>query len=297
MISIIITAYKEHNTIAKAIESFLSQKINQNHEIVVVAPDKETINAAKKYKNIKIIKDENKGKPSALNMAFSRCKKSDILVLTDGDVYVSDSSVNKLVKCFNDKSVGAATGRPVSLNPKNNIYGYWSHLLTDVGAHETRLKLSKKNKFITCSGYLMAIKNNIIEKIPDNALSDDAVISNLIYSKGYRIAYSPESIVYVKYPDNFKDWIKQKRRSTGGYLQIKKFAYRRDSMRSFTKESLGILRVFSYPKNFKEILWTLLLIIARLYLWFVIFVNLKIFRKNFFNDDGWERIESTKHLE
>ena len=32
----------------------------------------------------------------------------------------------------------------------------------------------------------MAIRNKIIDSIPVNSLSDDAVISHLIYEKGYK---------------------------------------------------------------------------------------------------------------
>jgi len=282
MISIIITAYKEPNTIGKAIESITSQKISDKYELVVVAPDKATIDIAKKYKSVKIIKDENNGKPAALNLAFSQCKKSDILIFTDGDVYVSENSINELLKPFLDKNIGAVSSRPISLNQKDNMYGCWSHLLTDVGAHETRMNLAKKNKFLVCSGYLMAIRN-ILDSIPEESLSDDAVISNLIYAKGYKIAYSPNALVYVKYPDNFSDWLKQKRRSAGGYLQIKKLAYRKDDMRSFVKESSGLFRALKYPKNLKEFYWTFLLVLARLYLWLVVFVDLKIRRRNFYS--------------
>ena len=291
MISIIITAYKEPNTIGKAIESITSQKISDKYELVVVAPDKATIDIAKKYKSVKIIKDENNGKPAALNLAFSQCKKSDILIFTDGDVYVSENSINELLKPFLDKNIGAVSSRPISLNQKDNMYGCWSHLLTDVGAHETRMNLAKKNKFLVCSGYLMAIRN-ILDSIPEESLSDDAVISNLIYAKGYKIAYSPNALVYVKYPDNFSDWLKQKRRSAGGYLQIKKLAYRKDDMRSFVKESSGLFRALKYPKNLKEFYWTFLLVLARLYLWLVVFVDLKIRRRNFYS--MWKRVESTK---
>ena len=40
MISIIITAYKEDKTVGKAIESILQNKILDNYEILVFAPDK-----------------------------------------------------------------------------------------------------------------------------------------------------------------------------------------------------------------------------------------------------------------
>ena len=172
------------------------------------------------------------------------------------------------------------------------MLGFWSHLLTEVGAHETRKLLNDKNKFIVCSGYLMALRSGIIKEIPEDSLSDDAVISNLIYSKGYKTAYAPNAKVFVKYPSTFKDWIKQKRRSAGGYLQIKKFTNRKDEMRSFTKESAGIFRALRYPKSLKEYFYLFLLVLARIYLWLLIFIDLKLKKRSF--KEVWQRVETTK---
>ena len=290
MISVIITAYKEQNTIGKVIESILPQLKNKD-EIIVVCPDKETEKAAKKFK-IKHIKDQGKGKPAALNLAFKKAK-GNILILTDGDVYISKNAIKEILKPFKDKKVGAVSGRPVSTNTRNTMLGFWSHLLTDIGAHETRILLRKKDKFIVCSGYLMGIRKNLIEKIPENSLSDDAVISNLIYSKSYKTAYAQEAKVFVKYPTTLKDWLKQKRRSAGGYLQIKELTNRKDEMRSFFKESFGIFRALRYPKTTKEYYWTIILVLARLYLWSVIFIDIKLKKKEF--SKIWQRIETTKN--
>src|SRR3989344_6326490 len=101
-ISILITSFKEPKTIGKAIESFLSQNL-KNYEIIVSAPDKETLEVVKKYSkinnNVRFIKDKGEGKPSALNKLF-RIAKGEILILSDGDVYVSNNSVNYYVKVF-----------------------------------------------------------------------------------------------------------------------------------------------------------------------------------------------------
>ena len=45
MISLIITAYKEPRTIGRAIEAIASGNVGKN-EIIVAAPDKETLDAA-----------------------------------------------------------------------------------------------------------------------------------------------------------------------------------------------------------------------------------------------------------
>jgi len=289
MISIIITAYKEEKTIAKAIESFKNQKIKQKHEIIVIAPDKETLNVAKKQK-VKTLKDPGKGKPVALNLAFKKAK-GNILIFTDGDVYSSNNSIKELTEPLKNKKIGAVTARPKSLSPRNTMLGYWSHLLTDIGAHKTKLRRAKKGKFILCSGYLFAIRN-LIKEIPEDALSEDAIISHLIWKKGYKIAYAPKALVYVKYPTNLKDWFIQKTRSTGGYNQINKYIKNPQRMRSFWRELIYSYQAWTYPRNIKEIFYTMALYFTKLYLWIRIFINLNIRKKTL--KEVWKRVESTK---
>lgn len=294
MISIIITAYKEERTIGRAIESILKNKLPQYYEILVTSPDEDTLNIARQYskknKKVKAVKDLGEGKPAALNLVFNKAK-GDILILTDGDVYVSDNAIEPIIKKFNNPQVGAVTGRPISLESREKILGFWSHLLSDT-AHKIRLKRIREGKMIVCSGYLYAFRKNLIKEIPKEALSEDAVISHMIYDLKYKIDYSPESEVYISYPKNFKDWIKQKKRSAGGYNQLNYMVKDKERMRSFSKESAGIFIVLSYPKKIKEFFYTILLIIARIYLWMLIFIDINLRKKEL--KKIWVRIESTK---
>lgn len=351
MLFIIITTYKEPKTLKKSLDIILNEikKISKQlthhrlaqgslplggYEILVIGPDKETEKVVKKYNktlqqvqgiNLKYLKDQGKGKPAALNLAFknlsnridpgflSRSTIDDILILTDGDVWPSEGFLKKLLESFNKangvssetqikggkKSVGAVTGRPISISSRNTIFGFWSHLLTDA-AHQRRLKLSRAEKYLDCSGYLYAIRRLPITnyQLPITLLSEDNYISQLIWQNGYKIDYAPEAKVYVKYPDNFKDWILQKRRSTGGYkqnlkLKIQNSKVKKGEMRNFFKEVFhGTFFALTYPKNLREFWWTILLFWARLYLWFLIFWDHKILRKKF--GQSWGRVESTK---
>ena len=63
-------------------------------------------------------------------------------------------------------------------------------------------------------------------------------------------------------------------------------------MRSFSKESAGIFRVLAYQKNLREIFYTKMLILARLYLWAAIFIDINIKKKKL--KKIWVRVESTK---
>jgi len=291
MISVIITTYKEPGTIARAIEAVAEQKLPDS-EIIVVAPDMETLKEASKlrvkYKNLRLVQDAGKGKPAALNLAVSKAK-GDILVLTDGDVYAGKNSISQLLEKLKNKEIGAVSGNPVSSNHPDNKFGFWAHLLTSV-ASEIRQESVAKGVPIFCSGYLFAIKKEFFPQLPPELLAEDGYISYKVYEKGFKIAYSQESRVYVKYPDNFEDWIKQKKRSAGGYNQIKNMLG--VEMRSFTTESLGAFRLFKYVSSIKEFFWLLELFFSRVYLWFVIYRDINLRKKT--HEEIWQRVESTK---
>jgi len=291
MISVIITSYKESGTIARAIEAVAEQKLPDS-EIIVVAPDMETLKEASKlrikYKNLRLVQDAGKGKPAALNLAVSKAK-GDILVLTDGDVYVNQNSLKPLLEPFKDSQVGAVCGNPISLNPRDSKLGFWAYVLSDI-ANKRRLRALELRRRFFCSGYLFAIRKNIFPNLPDELLAEDGYISHKVYEKSFKIAYSPESRVYVKYPDNFEDWIKQKKRSAGGYNQIKKLIG--VEIRSFKKESSGGLSLLGYVKSLRELFWLLELFFSRVYLWFVIYKDIDINNKS--HNEIWQRVESTK---
>lgn len=293
MITIIITAYKEADSVRKAIMKFKPQ-LNQEDELLVVAPDAETERVCQEFSEVRYLKDPGIGKPAALNLAF-QAAKGDILVLTDGDVYPSQYAVRELTKFFSyNPKVGAISGKPVSISPKDNMLGYWSHLLTDM-ADKTRRKCTKERKSIVCTGYLYAVSKKAIEgmNMPEDILSDDAYISYYIESKGFKILYSAAAQVFVKYPSTFSDWIKQKARSTGGYTQLEKLGVApKNPMRGFKQEAKEIITIFKYAKNFKEITWTGMLVLARIYLWIRIYYERRIKEKSF--EKTWTRIETTK---
>ncbi len=158
MISIIITSFKEPETIGKCIESIISQNIKYDYELIVSAPDIETLMVAKSYKakepRIKLFKDPGKGKSYALNLIFKKLQ-GDVFILTDGDVYMSDGSINNIMEHFKEDNVGCVTGRPVPQEHRSDQYGYWANFLFDA-AHDLRKSLHDAGNFLECSGYLWA---------------------------------------------------------------------------------------------------------------------------------------------
>jgi len=290
--SLIVTAYREAATLGRAIDALLEQPLSVPYELLVVCPvgDDETDAVAAEYPRVRVLRDEGRGKPAALNLALQDAR-GEIVVLTDGDVWVASDAVSRLLAAFDDRRVGIATGRPVSASPRSTMLGYWSHLLVDAGAHRERQRRDARDEFLVCSGYLYALRRALYRPLPEDALAEDAVISGNVWDQGYLTRYVPEALVYVRYPATYQDWVAQKVRSTGGYVQP--YAATATQMRSFRREALGgLVAALSYPRSFRELVWTLALFAARLHVWVCILVDVRLRRRS--HREIWQRIESTK---
>lgn len=296
MIDVVITSFNEPKTIGRAIESFLSQSIDEPCNIVVCAPDEPTLEVArmyaKKYSKVKTFKDPGKGKSFALNTLLPRLK-GRIIVLSDGDVYVKKGSLKDIISPFKDENVGCVTGRPVSMDSKKNIFGYWSHLLCDAGAHEARRRRAEKGEFLECSGYYWAFRNGVIKKFPTD-IAEDTVVPLLFREKGYKVAYVPSAEVYVSFPKNLKDFIEQKKRTAKSHESLSKYVNVKKIPRtkSFRNEILEGHSALFYPRTITEVLYTFALFPIRLYIWAIVFYQTKVSKKHY--SDAWKRVESTK---
>ncbi len=290
-VSVVITAFREAETLTAALHTLVPQATRFKAEILVICPDDQTAEAATYFSEVCVIRDTAQGKPHALNLGLAETH-TDLVVMTDGDVWIDQESLSALLTPFDDPRTGAVSGRPISITSRNTMLGYWSHLLTDAGAHRERLKRDQKEQFFVCSGYLYAIRRSLIEEIPEDALAEDAVVSHLIGEQGYRIRYAPDARVFVRFPTTYADWLKQKVRSAGGYAQpfIAKSPLR---MRSFWHEAIGgSVRALRYARNMRECVWTCVLFVARLHLWFLILWRVRIQHQPL--SHLWQRAETTK---
>ena len=126
--------------------------------------------------------------------------------------------------------------------------------------------------------------------LSEELLSEDGYISHKVYEQNQVIKYAPKALVKISYPKNFNDWIKQKRRSVGGYNQNYKLLGVK--IRSFGAESKNFWQLLKYAKNTHQCLWLFELFIARIYLWAIIYLDINIRKKR--REEIWVRIDSTK---
>lgn len=299
MIDVIVTSYNEPKSTLRAVQAILRQsKLNLRVTVVDPFPQVEEFLRSKiKDDRFHFFLDPGEGKSYALNLLFqeySSSNRDDLFILTDGDVYVSDNALSVILESFKDKNVGCVTGQPIPIDSRKNKYGYFSHLFFS-GIHKARLELSKKQKFFECSGYLFAIRKSVISDFPLET-SEDSIIPYLFWKKGYLIKYVPEAEVYVKNPSNWKDWLAQKVRNVKAHENLSNIAPNMPRTKSFINEiRFGAIFALTYPRDPREFYWTLSAFIARLYLYYKAFRELR----GSSYADGWRETEisSTKPLD
>jgi Glycosyltransferases, probably involved in cell wall biogenesis len=304
MISCIITAYKEPRTIGAAIKALIEQPWPEEFEILVVCPDQETNRVIRIftecYTQVQHLTDKGEGKPAALNVALARAR-GHICIFSDGDVVVQEEAISALLKPFTDPHCGAVTGRPISASPRSSMLGYWSHLLTDAGAHALRLRNGQKQRYMDGSGYLYAVRRTLLAPLPPDILADDTYISQRVWQQGYSIVYAPTARVAVRYPTTYHDWLLQKVRSSTGAtinprpLQATQPGYARppEKMRSFQREAIsGLGSALRYANTWQERWWTWCLLGARIHLWLCVWLEIHVKHRTF--QEIWQRVETTK---
>jgi cellulose synthase/poly-beta-1,6-N-acetylglucosamine synthase-like glycosyltransferase len=298
MISIIVTAWEEPIEVRECLRRIINQKnLDQKYEVLAIAPDTPTIKEIKNYcrKYPKIVKfflqPREKGKNEMLNFLMKKAK-GDILVFTDGDIFLNDIAVSEIAKFYNDPKVGAVTGRILPKNSKKTRMGFWAHTLTNV-INKMRDYRFKKGMFIECSGYLYSIRSGLIKDIPLD-VAEDSVMPLMIFKKGYKIAYAEKAMAFVGYPENFKSWLSQKVRCAKAHEKLGKYGSESLKMKSFSNEIFyGLIWSIGYGKSFKEFIWLIELYLARLYVWLRTFIDTKILNHHY--GETWNKVHGIKN--
>ena len=217
MITVGIAVYNEENTIEKVLNLWQAEPVD---EIMIIssgstdATDKIIGNISKKDSRIRLITErEKKGKPSAINKILAAAK-GDIIIMSDGDVYIEPGAVDLLQARFSKNKIGLVAGHTVPLSSKG-VSGCWMRISCDI-LHDKR----SKNIELDVTGNLYAIRKGIVEKIPENTTLDDVYVALGVKKKGYSIDYEPEAIVRVKGVATVGDFISQKTRTRVGWRQI-----------------------------------------------------------------------------
>jgi cellulose synthase/poly-beta-1,6-N-acetylglucosamine synthase-like glycosyltransferase len=192
---LIISAYNEQEVISEKLQNSLQLDYDaEKLEIIVVsdASDDLTDNIVASFydSGVKLVRmTERLGKTAGLNKAVSNAT-GEIIVFSDANALYNESAIKMLVRNFEQIDVGCVVGESKYSDSKSDAEKseslYWRY--------ETLIKKleSDTGSVVGGDGAIYAIRHNLYQEMPDDALSD-FVNPLQIISQGKRCIYEPEA--------------------------------------------------------------------------------------------------------
>lgn len=224
-VSIVIAAYNEEKVIRKTIQSIIKSKYPR-FELIIV-DDGSTDETAKvvesecrRYANIRLIRKENGGKSTALNVGI-RNAAAEFIVTLDADTIIAENAISSLVQYFKDTNVGAVSGN-VKIGNRKNLLTSWQHIEYVTGFNLEKRALDELNSVTVVPGAIGAWRKQALMDIglfEEDTLAEDTDATLKLLRKGYKVKSEESSIAFTEAPENVKSFVKQRYRWTYGILQ------------------------------------------------------------------------------
>ncbi|MEU9956762.1 bifunctional polysaccharide deacetylase/glycosyltransferase family 2 protein [Streptomyces sp. NPDC050982] len=225
-VSVIVPAYNEKECIANTLESLAKS----THPIeIIVVDDGSTDNtseiarsAAESFgmTNVRVIRQENAGKPAALNNGV-RSASYDIVVMMDGDTVFEPDAVHQLVQPFADPEVGAVAGN-AKVGNRNTIIGAWQHIEYVMGFNLDRRMYDLLRCMPTIPGAIGAFRRDAVLEVggmSEDTLAEDTDITIAMHRGGWRVVYQEHARAWTEAPASLKQLWSQRYRWSYGTMQ------------------------------------------------------------------------------
>ncbi len=222
-ISLVVPAYNEAKTIRSCVQS-LQALSYPNYEVVVVddGSTDNTFEEVSDCEGVKIIQQENQGKPKALNKGI-HASTGEIIVTVDADTALDKDALGKIAERFvSDCRLGAVAGN-VKITPERKIMNAVQSAEYATGINLIRRGQSVLGCVMIVPGPIAALKREAVEKVgffSDDTFAEDFDMTVKILKAGYRVEYEEKSLAYTDAPKNTEDLIKQRRRWHRGMIQV-----------------------------------------------------------------------------
>ncbi|MEW2291102.1 glycosyltransferase [Streptomyces sp. NPDC006743] len=221
-VSVIVPAYNEKECIASTLRSLAAS----THPIeIVVVDDGSTDGTAEiagslGLPNVRVLRQENAGKPAALNHGV-RSARHDIVVMMDGDTVFEPGTVRQLVQPFADPGVGAVAGN-AKVGNRNTLIGAWQHIEYVMGFNLDRRMYDLLGCMPTIPGAIGAFRREAVLQVggmSEDTLAEDTDITIALHRAGRRVVYQEHARAWTEAPSSFGQLWSQRYRWSYGTMQ------------------------------------------------------------------------------
>ncbi|WP_405786774.1 bifunctional polysaccharide deacetylase/glycosyltransferase family 2 protein [Streptomyces sp. NBC_00029] len=221
-VSVIVPAYNESAGIEAAVRSLVAS----DHQLeVIVVDDGSTdgtadIVEALRLPGVRVIRQQNAGKPAALNTGIAAAS-CNLLVMVDGDTVFEPDAVRMLVQPFAHRRVGAVSGNAKVIN-RGGLLGRWQHIEYVVGFNLDRRLFDLAECMPTVPGAVGAFRREALLRVggvSDTTLAEDTDLTMALCRDGWRVVYEERAKAWTEAPASLGALWKQRYRWCYGTLQ------------------------------------------------------------------------------
>lgn len=195
-VSVIVPAHNEAAGIEAAVRSIAAS--SHPVEIIVVddgsTDDTAAIVERLQLADVRVIRQANGGKPSALNTGIAAAR-GEIIVMVDGDTVFEQDTVERLLQPFSDPAVGAVSGNTKVAN-RDGVLGAWQHIEYVVGFNLDRRLFDVAECMPTVPGAIGAFRTETLRRVggvSDDTLAEDTDLTMAICRDGWRVVYQEDA--------------------------------------------------------------------------------------------------------
>lgn len=247
-VSIVVPCWNEENTILKTVFSLLKLDYPKEKLSIIVVDDgstDKTWNVLQRFarnKQIKLLKKENGGKHTAVNLGIS-VSNSDLVGCLDADSFVHPQALKRIAYRFADPSVMAVTPSMKINNPQN--YLELIQKVEYVMGIFIRKIFSYLNALYITPGPFSLFRREVFSVIGEYRKAhntEDLEMALRMQQNKMRIDNAHDAYVYTTAPNTLRKLYKQRVRWTYGFLK-NAIDYRK----MFFKPEYGHLGVMILP--------------------------------------------------
>jgi len=219
-ITFLIPAYNSANFIENTLNNILESNYPKEKLNIIVVDNASTDNIKdkiKKFKNVKLIRTEVKGKAHALNIGIKEIK-SEYALLLDSDTLIEKDLIRKCLAYFEDQKIGIVIPTLKPYKPKKLIEKFQ---VVEYSVSTFIRSLMSTYEALPAAPACTMFRTEILKKTQgydEENLTEDLEMAFQVKKLGYNIYNAINATAYTIIPDTFKGVHRQRMRWSYGTL-------------------------------------------------------------------------------
>jgi cellulose synthase/poly-beta-1,6-N-acetylglucosamine synthase-like glycosyltransferase len=224
-VTVIIAARDEAPRLPGRVENVLASDYPRDRLEIIVASDGSadgTVEALTPYATyVQVLVLPAGGKPRALNAAVSRARHP-ILVFTDARQRFAPDAIRRLVRHFENATIGAVSGELVldceahegTSTIGDGVGAYWKY------EKWLRRREARVGSTIGVTGAIYAMRRALWQPLPPETLLDDVLTPMRVVLAGYRVVFDERARAFDEAAQDAPSELRRKIRTLAGNYQL-----------------------------------------------------------------------------